>query len=336
MNKLLAAVALVSTFFAASSAQALPEKEVGSALHSTLLPFYDSGEAGTLIGQEGVALRYRVFLAPREIGTIVISNGRTESSAKYSELIFDLHEAGYSVFIMDHRGQGFSGRMLEDPAISYVEKFEYYVADLKQFVETVVKPHHPAKLFLLAHSMGGAIASSYVETHPGDFRAAVLSSPMLQLDTGRYPEPLAYLIARTSCQLGNARKLALGQTGYAAVPFDRNILTRSEARYSALVQETEAEHPEARMGGVSYRWVQKALEATGKIGKDASQVQIPVLLFQAGQDKIVKPGGQNRFCARILNCRMIQFPDSEHEILMERDEIRSDALREALGFFGQN
>ena len=81
-----------------------------------------------------VDIYYRKFeIKPpaEEVGAIVISNGRTESMAGYPELIWDLHQQGYSVYILDHRGQGFSTRLLPDPQKSYVEKFEDYVDDLR-------------------------------------------------------------------------------------------------------------------------------------------------------------------------------------------------------------
>ena len=65
--------------------------------------------------------------------------------------------------------------------------------------------------------------------------------------------------------------------------------------------------------------------------RQAGKVRVPVLLLQAGQDDIVKPGGQDSACRRMPRCRMRSFPDSRHEILMERDSIRDEALAMILG-----
>ncbi len=70
----------------------------------------------------------------------MISSGRTEAAIKYKELILDLYKNGYSVYIHDHRGQGQSGRMTEDPQMGYIENFQYYIDDMKYFHDAYVKP----------------------------------------------------------------------------------------------------------------------------------------------------------------------------------------------------
>ena len=102
----------------------------------------------------------------------------------------------YSVYILDHRGQGFSGRMVEDTQIGHVEKFNDYVTDLNTFVLDVAKPANAGQnLFLVAHSMGGCIGSLYIETYTDDIDATILCSPMHQPSTGFIPERLAEMVA---------------------------------------------------------------------------------------------------------------------------------------------
>ena len=56
-------------------------------------------------------IRYRKFEVENQKGAIVISSGRTECMLKYKEVVFELTKEGYSVYIFDHRGQGFSDRL---------------------------------------------------------------------------------------------------------------------------------------------------------------------------------------------------------------------------------
>src|SRR5262249_5450299 len=154
----------------------------------------------TFEGKDQLQIAYRTFVIEDrqyEKGAIVMSSGRTEGLIKYQELIYDLGRQGYSIYIHDHRGQGFSDRVrgLTSSQIGHVESFGQYVADLKQVVDAVVIPGQHKRRFLLAHSMGGAIASLYLEQYANDFAAAVLSSPMHEPSAGWVTLPVACVVA---------------------------------------------------------------------------------------------------------------------------------------------
>ena len=164
------------------------------------------------------------FRSPGSDKGIVISNGRTESFIKYKEVVYDLWHAGYSVYVFDHRGQGFSGRILQPASegssseakralreIGHVERFNDYVDDLKTFVDRVVKPDSNRNLALLTHSMGGAIASLYLQKHSGDFAAAVLMSPM--------HEPNISPLPRRQCWMFKIRPVSLEAPVLGKGPF---------------------------------------------------------------------------------------------------------------------
>ena len=69
-------------------------------------PFWlDNVMHGILEGVGKVDIAYAYVLNPQATGSVAISSGRIESLIKYKEIIYDLYENGYSVFIHDHRGQ---------------------------------------------------------------------------------------------------------------------------------------------------------------------------------------------------------------------------------------
>ncbi|MEI6128088.1 MAG: alpha/beta fold hydrolase, partial [Pseudomonadota bacterium] len=220
-------------------------------------PFYDAGEFGTFQGAGGTEIAYARVEAPDEKGAIVILHGMAESMIKYAEVMYDLKDLGYSFYLMDHRGMGFSGRLLDDPDKIYVKKFDDYVQDVKTFVETVVneKPHK--RLILISHSMGGCVAARYLEQYPQDFTAAVLSSPMLKINTHEYPQIAAYMLAVLNTSQGLGSAYVPGDGTYVPDTFVEDTVTHSYERWALWEEGIKNEYPEVRLGGVTYSWVKQ-------------------------------------------------------------------------------
>ena len=342
-SKLFLSVLFASLFFLPLSAKAVSEAQFDTLYAQTVLPFYESkGIVGSFLGQKKVSIAYKFFDHAKvdgseDLGAIVLVTGQAEPSDRYSELVYDLYRKGYSIYLYDHRGQGYSGRMTSDPQVSYVRHFQHYVEDLSSFIETVVKPHRKEsthqKLYLLAHSMGGAVSAFYLEQHPTTFNAAVLVSPMIEIQTKPYSRFTAGLIAGLGCFLGQGKNYALGQEPWHPIPdVKESRVTTSAVRWSAF-QQLLKDHPELAVGGVSYRWVDEALHVTSRIEADALKIKTPTLILRAGQDQLVQPKAELDFCEKSKACRLIDYLQSQHEIFSEVDSIRDSALDATLKQF---
>lgn len=153
-------------------------------------------------------------------GAVLVAPGRTESSVEYFETALDLLDRGYGpVFVVDHRGQGLSPRLLPDPNKSHVANFEDYITDF----DVVVGHVHasiPAKmsLHLLGSSMGSAIIIGFLQHAEADatdevgIASAVLlgamvrvnyfsfvDKPATRLNLALFSETGAYWQARLRC-----------------------------------------------------------------------------------------------------------------------------------------
>jgi len=312
----------------------LPPKE------STVYAFLAVLLAATFAGKDGVPIAYRI--APRadtapDRGSLVILPGYTESHLLYEEPIADFTAQGYTVFIMDHRGMGLSGRLAVNPQVVHIGVFEDYVDDAAQFVTTIVKPQSPGKVYLFGHSTGGMIGASLLGRTPDAFAAAVLSAPLMSLDTGWLPRGLARAIVSATCALGFADSYAAGFGDFdmAKHTFEHATTTRSEARFDAQKAVLVA-NPAIVQGGPSYQWLREALGVTDDLAALAPKVKTPVLLFQAGADSFVSPEGQDAFCAAAPMCRKVLIPGGRHEMFREVDEIRGRFMQETLGFLASH
>jgi lysophospholipase len=320
-----------------ASAWALPEASLPVSYFSVVRPYLALRErTGTFDGEGGIKIAYRVYNAPGfSRGALVISPGRGDSMVRYEELVFDwLRAGGYDIYMIDHRGQGFSGRMLADQEIGHVESFSDYVKDFRKFMLEIVLPQARGKRYLLAHSMGGAIAAEYLRGFPNDFHAVALSAPMFEINTRPYTEGIALGIAQGAVRIGQGERFALTQGPYNPdAEFEGNASTSSRVRFALNHAFYRDIHPEIRIGGASFKWVSEAIQATRRVRENAAEIRTPLLLLQSGDDRVVKPAGQDTVCSRAASCEIFKTVGAQHDVLMERDDLRDPAMDRILEFF---
>lgn len=321
---------LTLILFLTQSAWSVPESKLPKAWEQTILPHFDSLSRGSLKESH-----YYFSIDPKNKKTMVIVPGRTEPAKKYAELIYDYRLKGVNLFIIDLPGQGNSPRILADSQKGHIEDFNDYVDSLEEFVQDVVVPHSfGTPLYLVAHSMGGAVAVKYLARNPKQFSKVILSAPMLEVYTGPVPESVARNFAKLIVEAGKGESYAPSRGPYdpAADKFESNVVTKSENRYNTK-KHLWKNFPELIIAGPTSNWVYQSFKVTKNIQFDAKKIPVPMLLIQAGEDKVVNPGRQNEFCNLAKKCKVITVPGARHEILMEKDEYRNTALKLINEFF---
>jgi lysophospholipase len=317
------------------------ETEV-DALHQQALPDFWREQAveGSFTAADGVIIHYAALRQAKVDRAIVIVNGRVESYLKYQELAWDLWRQGYSLYLIDHRGQGLSERLLVNTDKGYVGEFDDYVRDLKQFHDQIIAPDQPTKLFLLAHSMGGAIAAHYMARWPTEITAAVLSSPMMGINLDRLPTWLVRGVAVSIDTVGRwwgEPPYAPGQGDYQPRGFDNNGLTHSASRYALFRQQYE-QVPQLKLGGVTAHWLREAIMASQRAIEQAGPIRTPLLVLQASEDEVVDNAAQAAFCvnAPCYGGQPLRIEGAWHELFIEADAQRLPALNATLAFFAQH
>jgi lysophospholipase len=317
------------------NAFAISEQNYNSEYQRVVRPYFETFKSGSFQNKQGLKVFFKYRLNAETTSSVVVLPGRSEPLFKFAEVLFDLSSEKANFFIIDHQGQGQSQRTLKDSQKGYVRHFDSYVDDVEQFMDEVVVPKSKNKaLFLLSHSMGGAIATRYMARHPQQFERSVLSAPMLKINTDPYPEFAARLLASTLALAGKGANYAPGKGPYKADEdtFQKNTATHSRVRFDLNKAELLA-HPEQIIAGPSVRWVEQSLKATKKSDQLARNIQTPVLLFQAELDTYVMNDRQTSFCTLSPSCKMVRFTGSYHEILQERDAIRGKAIDKIRSYF---
>ncbi len=331
MNALQRCLGLSVALLLVSPASAVPEHQFEQEFTKRVMPeFWATGESGWLTAADGMQIHYRKYLRPLQDSALIISPGRTEGTFKYAELIHDLQDLNLAIFIIDHRGQGASGRETPEREMQYVADFSAYKDDLNQLMKEVVEPLGFKRHYALGHSMGANILALYMVQNPKVFAKFVASSPMLDLSPSPFVfQRVAHAFASLMCWLGYDKTFVFGNGPYQLNESYRG--TGSAVRFQAF-KELRVQRPEERVGGVSWRFAQKALVATWDMRRDAEKLIMPILMLQSGNDDVVLTGGQDYVCQRAKQCKKISFPEARHELHIETDNIRDVWLSSIRGF----
>ncbi|MEE4166143.1 MAG: alpha/beta hydrolase [Desulfocapsaceae bacterium] len=278
-------------------------------------------------------LRYSLKLGNPDRGTIIIVSGRTDFIEKYHETCWDLRDLDYSICLYDHLGQGKSGRQLKDPEKGHIDDFNIYVADLERVIQSVVLPVRPGPVYLLAHSMGSTISILLSRKNPGMVHALLLVAPMLQINAGRFLPPfLVETVSGILCHTGGRHSYVWGGGPFdVEMAFKDNVLTTDSDRFRHnidLVRNNRA----LGLGSPTFGWLREAYMAMRVARKAVSQTLCPMIIFAAAEERVVRLREIQNFCIGMACCRLVLYRNCEHELLMERDEIRNDLLRQAKDF----
>ncbi len=307
------------------------EENFEQAMQTTIEPLLNDVCTEHYLPVKNGALHTKLYKNQNAKGVVVICHGYTEFIEKYLENIYMFYNLGYSVAMCEHRGHGFSHRMSDNIHKIHIDTFATYVQDFKSFTFYVKEQCPDMPLFLFAHSMGGCIGALYLGQNIKPYKAAVLSSPMLELRPKSMPSPLAITISKTMVLFGK------GQNTPAPPKFEpnehfENSGSLSKARFERNMALRIAE-PKYQMVVGTVGWLSAALSAVNKAQRKAKHIHIPLLLINAGKDTVVKPGGQKTFIEKVPKGKYLSLENSKHEAFNADEETRELFWQEIASFF---
>ncbi len=258
-------------------------------------------------------------------GTVTLLPGRAEFIEKYYEGVRDLTARGFAVATLDWRGQGGSDRLLANPRRGYVPDFLDYQRDLAALMRQVVLPDCPPPHYALAHSMGGAVLLDALIAGHRWFDRAVLAAPMLAIQLGPMTGT-ARLIAAvgTAVGLGRAYVPGGGDRPINFRPFPVNRVTSDPVRYARVAQFI-SQYPDLGLGSPTLAWLTAAFAAMARITAPEAlrSIRLPLLLMAGGADRIVSNRMIEHVASRLIAGAQLVVPAARHELMMERDALRS-------------
>ncbi len=294
-------------------------------------PIPEGAQVEILNASDEVRIRAARWMSRRErgLGTVCLFQGRAEFIEKYAETVQDLLDRGFGVATLDWRGQGGSSRLASRPLRGHVGDFSHYQRDLDVFMRDFVLPGCRPPYYVLAHSMGGAIALMGARRRQTWFDRMVLTAPLLGLP-GIFGSGLARTAASLMAAAGMRTAYVPGLGGdsiTAMEPFDANILTSDRDRYVRAARLVAAA-PELAIGAPTVGWARAAFRAIEAMAdRDfAPAVRTPTLMLMAGSEKVVDNAAIQRLAVRMRTARAVRIHGAHHELLMETDPIRDQVL----------
>jgi alpha-beta hydrolase superfamily lysophospholipase len=265
---------------------------------------------GSFAAPDGLTLFRRAWLPDEISRVLLLVHGFGEHSGRYDELAEWFAARGCAVHALDHRGHGRSG----GPR-THVDRFAELLDDLAAFHALVRDEHPAAPITLLAHSMGGLIALSYLAERRPAVSGAIVSGPALAPDRAvpRSRLLLARLLRRIAPKLAMAAGLDL-----AGLSRDEEVLRRYVA--DPLVVRTMTASLGAEM-----------LAAAAAVRGRAADIATPVLLMHGKQDTLCPVAATEEFAAGLTaaGSGLRVYPELRHEIFNEPERARvyADAWR---------
>ena len=300
---------------------------------ATTAPLFDEvadgpegGIARWISTSDGVRLRLVHWPLEGAKGTVLLFTGRTEYAEKYGRAAADFAACGYATVTLDWRGQGLADRVSGDPALGHVAEFSDYQKDVAALMEALPGLRVESPLFLLAHSMGGAIGLRAL--HDGlPVAAAAFSAPMWGIGMPGPLRPIAWLLTGTSHLLGMVEAITPGTKSETYVlyePFEKNKLTHDREMYDHMRRQAQA-HPALMIGGPTMKWLNEALRETRRLARMPSPA-VPCLTFLGSDEAIVDTARIRARMAAWPNGRLQMIEGGHHEVMMEGPAIRAQVF----------
>lgn len=277
---------------------------------------------GYLKTEENIEIYYRKYVLENPKASIVISHGLMEFSDKYTETIYYFLKAGYSVFIMDHRGHGLSTREVSDTSLIYIKDFNDYINDFHKFMNEIVKKETKGKkCFLFGHSMGGGIGVRYIEKYNKDFDAAVFSSPMFKIKTG-YSNGLTDIIVKIFRHYKKGKGYLFGYKPFQDIKSDKIYPVTSKTRLDYYYEKIH-NNKEYQTSGACFKWLDACLKGCREIFlKDnlKNLQDFPIIIFHVKDDTLVVPEAHEKFVNEVNNSSLYVIKNDKHELMSMKNE----------------
>lgn len=289
-------------------------------------------------------IRYAYYVPDEREATFVLIPGNQEPFEKFYEFIRDLQpqENKRAIYTYDPFGQGGSGRYAEAPAnIMHSLGFEEDIKDLEVFLEQIVFPSHPPNkpLFVMAHSKAGHFLTRYLaENQSHKITAAIITTPMYDIETGVIPPVVAKFLANTADILGfsGAQVPDIGGKAIETLLGENDILS-SDPERRVVRAKWMAHDPNLAMTGLSFGFLKHTFESIELATPFyISGIRAPMLVVIAENDQVVSNQAISDAISVMPEAESIVIRNAQHDVWMEADPMRAQFMQAVRTFVAKH
>jgi len=262
-----------------------------------------AGEERDFQASDDTTLGYIAYTTPGADTALVYLHGIESHAGWFAQAATLLQERGYDVFCLDRRGSGIN-RENRGFTAGHIDHYRTLLDDIQRFTAPLRERYR--EVVLVGLSWGGKLATAYALEHPDTIDRLVLITPGLK----------ALVDVSLATKLKIVMFAQLFPRSAIAVPIEPEMFTTTP-RYLDYIK-----HDPLRLTQATARFYWQSNRLDASIEHRITGLDKPVLLFLAGQDRIIDNAGVVELLqrAQARQLQVIDYPDQTHSVQFDAPE----------------
>lgn len=285
--------------------------------------------------EDGTLMKGNDYVIENPKANLLIITGMNEYSARYKRFALDMNKAGFSVYVLDHCGQGENVSSPDDQEKVPHGSWKKEQEALYKKVEELRKQGLP--VYLMGHSMGSFSVQNYLENYPGTVDKAIIMGSNGR--NGKTAFSFGWKLSKMRAKEKNwdkedklMEKASLGPYTKAVKNHKTDVdwLSYNEDNVKAYIADPYCGHSDTY--GFFYEFMSGAKEMYKKENLAKLNKDTPILIVSGEEDPVGASGKGPKALKEMYDelglkdVTLILYPHMRHEILneVERDKPIAD------------
>jgi lysophospholipase len=279
------------------------------------MPVKATIKSGQFIDHRHRKIVFKSWVLKKPVAQIYIIHGFSEHIDNYQDIIPILNNSGFSCHIMDLPGHGFS-----EGIRGHIDDFRDYTKNLDLFTKS--NPYHQANkpVFLMGHSLGGAIVHDFALENNIDINGIILFSPLFGLPlNNKLLSPLFRWLSRKNKTLQIPKPCVVKH-------LNRTVAKKEYYQTDPL-----------RLHCISPNLFLELEKNIVSSKTSASKLKTPLLIFASSKDQVVPYDSIMQYYQKVssFDKKLVSYGEAMHELLQEEEHgqiltIASDWIKKRI------